>query len=64
MSGLELAKRLAADVDWTPVAGTSDSCVMKPKRPRGDSAVEEAELSEGDWDKFEADIRDAFDNLP
>jgi hypothetical protein len=48
--------------EFTPVAGRSNEYVIHSKVPRSSSA--EKEMTSEDWDKFEKDIKDAFEQVP
>jgi len=47
----------------TPVPGASNIHTIRPKLPQA-TRPDEPQMNEADWDKFEADIREAFEQLP
>jgi hypothetical protein len=63
VSSAALLKRFETEVELTPVPGACHIHVIHPK-PREAAAAEEAQMTNADWDKFEADINEAFERLP
>ena len=63
MSSASLLKKFQNEVGLTPVPGSSYIHTIRPKSPEK-PASEEPQMTEADWDKFEADIDEAFEQLP
>ncbi len=63
MSSTAFLKRFETEVELTPVVGAPNIHVISTKSAPV-TAVEEPQMSDGDWDKFEANIDEAFEQLP
>jgi L-asparaginase/Glu-tRNA(Gln) amidotransferase subunit D len=61
MSSTALVKKFEDDVHLTPVPGVSNVQTIYPKRA---VSIEDSQMTDADWDKFEADINEAFEQLP
>ena len=59
---LDHAKALASRVEFLRVPGSPNSYAMQPKFPTSEES--DAGMTEADWDKFEADINEAFEKIP
>ena len=63
MSSTALLTKFENEVELTPVPGASNIHVIHPKLSKADDP-EEPQMTDADWDKFEADIHEAFEQLP
>jgi len=63
MSSTALLKKFETEVELTPVPGTSNVHVIRPRPPER-PRPEEPPMTDADWDKFESDINEAFEQLP
>ena len=63
MSSTALLKKFENEVEFTPVPGASNIHVIHPKASKA-GGPEETQLTDAEWDKFEADIHEAFEQLP
>jgi hypothetical protein len=61
MSSTALLKKFEREVKLVPVPGAAHIHVIQPQPA---PAPEPLPMSEADWDKFEADINEAFEKLP
>lgn len=62
MSSTAFLKRFETEVELTPSPGASNIHVISAKSAPV-TAAEEAQMTDADWDKFEADIDEAFEQL-
>ena len=63
MSSTALLKMFENEVKLTPVPGASNIHVINPKLSKA-GGPDEPEMTDADWDKFEADIHEAFEQIP
>ena len=63
MSSASLLKKFRNEVGLTPVPGSSFIHTIRPYPPE-EPASDETPMTTADWDKFEADINDAFEQIP
>lgn len=63
MSSASILKKFQSEVGLTPVPGFSHIRTIRPNLP-AELVSEESQMTEADWDKFEADINEAFEQLP
>ena len=63
MSSVTLLEKFRNEVELTPVPGFSDLHIIQSVRS-DESASGDAQMTEADWDQFEADIKQAFEQLP
>ncbi len=63
MSGTALLNKFKSEVGLTPVPGTSNVHVIQPRFPKP-AEHEQPQMTDAEWDKFEADIHQAFEQLP
>lgn len=63
MSSAALLKKFESEVEFAPVPGAPNIRVIHPKLSEV-LAPDEPQMTEADWDKFEADINEAFEQVP
>ena len=63
MSSTALLKKFESEVELTAVPGASNIHIIHPKLPKA-TGPDEPEMTDADWDKFEADIHGAFEQFP
>ena len=62
MSSSALIQKFRSEIELTPVSGSSSLHTIQPVQLG--EAEDATAMTEDDWDKFEADIYEAFEQLP
>ena len=62
MSTNALIRKLQSEIELIPASDSSSLPTIHPVQLN--EPTEEATMTEGDWDRFEADIHEAFEQLP
>lgn len=63
MSSASLLEKFENQVELTAVPGSPNVQLIRTRLPQP-SSPGESKMTEADWDKFEADINEAFEQLP